>query len=142
MTEYLDLEDLLAAAEAALGMSHSIGDLGILEAAAARPRATAFGDEIYPDLHTKAAALLHSLVTGTPLVDGNKRLGWVATRLFYRLNAADLRAPQDAAFDLVSQIADGTIRDVTEIAAALQRWSRPLVRPRPESPMGVDASRM
>ena len=75
MTEYLDLEDLRAAAETALGERPVVRDLGILEAAAARPRATAFGEDIYRDLERKAAALLHSIVTGHPLVDGNKRLG-------------------------------------------------------------------
>ena len=123
MTEYLDLEDLLAAATAALAQPPAVRDLGILEAAAARPWATAYGEEIYPDLHTKAAALLHSLVTGHPLVDGNKRLGWIATRLFYRINDSDIQAPEDAVFDLVTKIADGSIRDVAAIAAVFRRWA-------------------
>jgi death-on-curing protein len=126
VTEYLDLEDLLAAATAALAEAPTVGDLGILEAAAARPRATAFGEDIYPDLHTKAAALLHSLITGHPLVDGNERLGWVAMRLFYRFNGRDIQVPPNDAFDLVSQIADGSIRDVAAIAAVLRRWASPL----------------
>ena len=126
MTEYLDLEDLLAAAEAALGARPVIRDLGILEAAAARPRATAFGEEIYRDVHAKAAALLHSIVSGHPLADGNKRLGWVATRLFYRLNGLDVRAPEQVAFELVVGIADGGVRDVDAIARVLRPWVVPL----------------
>ena len=71
---YLDLDDLLHVAERVLG-EVLVRDVGLLEAAAARPRATAFGAEVYGDLFTKAAALLHSLATNHALVDGNKRLG-------------------------------------------------------------------
>ena len=122
MTEYLDLEDLLAAADAAVGGHAQVRDVGLLQAAAARPQATAFGEEAYPDLDHKAAALLHSIVTGHPLVDGNKRLGWVATRLFYLLNDTDLQTPADDAFGLVMAVAAGSIDDVAEIARRLAAW--------------------
>jgi death-on-curing protein len=125
VTEHLDLEDLLAAAEAALGAPPSIRDIGILEAAVARTRASIFGADAYPDLDTKAAALLQSIVSGHPLVDGNKRLGWVATRLLYRMNSADLAAPADAAFTLVVEVADGSLRDVSLIARRLAAWRVP-----------------
>ena len=123
MTEHLDLDDLLAAAEAALGRPAEVRDAGLLEAAVARTRASVFGEDAYPDLDAKAAALLHSIVTGHALIDGNKRLGWVAVRLFYRLNDQDLRAPIDDAFDLVVSIADGSIRDVADIGARLREWA-------------------
>ena len=123
MTEHLDLDDLLAAAEAALGRPADVRDVGLLEAAVARTRASVYGEDAYPDLDTKAAALLHSIVTGHALIDGNKRLGWVAVRLFYRLNDRNLRAPVDDAFDLVASIADGSLRDVADIAARLRQWA-------------------
>jgi death-on-curing protein len=119
VTEHLDVEDLLRAAEVTLGRSPEIRDVGLLEAAVARTRASVFGEEAYPDLDTKAAALLHSIVTGHALVDGNKRLGWVSVRLFYRLNGRDLRLSADDAFDLVASVADGSLRDVSDIAARL-----------------------
>lgn len=122
MTEYLDLDDLLAAADAALGVPAEIRDVGLLQSAVARPQATAFGDEAYPDLDQKAAALLHALVGGHPLVDGNKRLGWVATRLFYRMNGADLRAEQDEAYALVVAVGRGDMQDVPAIADRLAKW--------------------
>ena len=122
MTEHLDLEDLLAAAEAALRRPPEVRDIGILEAAVARTRASVYGEDAYPDLDGKAAALLHSIVTGHALVDGNKRLGWVAVRLFCRLNERDLRVPVDEAFDLVRSVADGSLRDVPDIAARLRLW--------------------
>jgi death-on-curing protein len=122
VTEHLDVDDLLAAAEAALGRPPKVRDIGILEAAVARTRATVYGEDAYPGVHEKAAALLHSIVTGHALIDGNKRLGWVSVRLFYRLNDLDLRAPVDDAFELVASIADGTLRDVPEIATRLRSW--------------------
>jgi len=122
VTEHLDLEDLLVAAEVALGGPPHVRDIGILEAAVARTRASVYGEDAYPDLHAKAAALLHSIVTGHALIDGNKRLGWVSVRLFYRLNGSDLRVPIDDAFDLVMSIADGSLRDVPDIAARLRPW--------------------
>ena len=119
MTEHLDLEDLLAAAHAALGRPAEVRDIGLLQATVARTRASVYGEDAYPDLDTKTAALLHSIVAGHALADGNKRLGWVAVRLFYRLNARDLRAPADEAFELVASIADGSLRDVPDIARRL-----------------------
>jgi death on curing protein len=122
VTEYLDLDDLLAAADAAVGSRADVRDVGILQAAVARPQATAYGEEAYPALDEKAAALLQSIVAGHPLVDGNKRLGWIAIRLFYRLNDADVRPTPDEAFDLVVSVASGDRRDVGEIAETLARW--------------------
>ena len=126
MTEHLDLDDLLAAAEAALGRPPEIREIGILEAAVARTRASVYGEDAYPGLDAKAAALLHSIVTGHALVDGNKRLGWVGIRLFYRLNGRDLRVPIDEAFTLVVDVADGTMRDVPRIADRLRGWTEDL----------------
>lgn len=124
MTDHLDLDDLLAAADSAVGGRAQVRDLGLLEAALARPRASVYGADAYPSLDEKAAALLHSLVTSHPLVDGNKRLGWVAVRLFYLLNDADIDAPVDEAFALVVGIADSTIDDVPTIARRLSGWRR------------------
>jgi len=50
------------------------------------------------------------------------RTGRVAVRLFCRLNDRDLHAPTDDAFDLVVSVADGSLRDVADIAARLRRW--------------------
>lgn len=122
MTEYLDLDDLLAAADASVGGRAEVRDIGILQAAAARPQATAFGDDAYPTLDAKAAALLQSIVAGHALVDGNKRLGWVAVRLFYLMNGTDVRPPADERFDLMVAVAGGELRDVPAIAAVLEGW--------------------
>lgn len=126
MTEHLTLEDLLVAAEAVLGHAPDVRDHGLLEPAIGRTSATVYGDDAYPDLDTKAAALLHSVVRNHALVDGNKRLGWIAARLFYVLNGADLRAPEDEAFSLVIAVADGSVSDVLAIGAILGRRVVPI----------------
>jgi len=120
VTVYLSLENLLSIAEM-LG-EPSVRDVGLLESAAHRPAATAFGEDAYPDLHSKAAALLESLVRNHALVDGNKRLGWVATVVFYRLNGQRLAAPEDEAYDLVLGVATGRY-DVKQIAVRLATWT-------------------
>ncbi|MEL7157743.1 MAG: Fic family protein, partial [Actinomycetota bacterium] len=84
--EYLDLEDLIELARRLLGDPPPIRDLGLLGSAVARPKTTAFGEDAYPDVWSKAAALLQSVVNNHPLIDGNKRLGWMATAVFLELN--------------------------------------------------------
>ena len=86
MTEFLDLDDLLDITSQAVGGDVVVGDYGLLESALARPRASVFGQDAYPHLHLKAAALLHSLSRNHPLVDGNKRLAWTACRTFLAIN--------------------------------------------------------
>lgn len=117
--EYLDVEDLVGLAVSLMGEPPPIRDLGRLDAAAARPRASAFGQEAYPDLWSKAAALLHSLVKDHPLVDGNKRLGWLSCAVFLDLNGVDpTTASNDDVYDLVMRTAAEQI-DVEDIASAL-----------------------
>lgn len=117
--EYLNVDDLVALTVALLGEPPPIRDLGLLAAAAARPQASAFGDDAYPDLWTKAAALLHSVVKNHPLVDGNKRLGWLACAVFLDINGADPTvASNDDVYDLVMHVATHPI-DVNELARRL-----------------------
>ncbi len=81
------------------------------------------GQDAYPDLFTKAAALLHSLAGNHPLADGNKRLAWLATYVFLAKNGIVLDADDDAAYDFVVAVADGSIDDVGEIAAVLASFA-------------------
>lgn len=120
--DYLDLDDLYRIVEALVGSIDAVADHGLLAAAAARPGASVFGADAYPDLASKAAALLHSLVTSHPLVDGNKRLGAAAMLVFYDLNGVDLTATDDELFDLVLAVAEGSLREVDKIADELRRW--------------------
>ena len=77
------------------GGSHGVRDLGLLESAVARPRASFEGKELYPELFTKAAALMDSVINNRPFVDGNKRMGITAAGLFLRINGWKLTATLD-----------------------------------------------
>ncbi len=119
--EYLDTEDLLELARRLLGEPPPVRDVGLLGAAAARPQASAFGEDAYPDVWTKAGALLQSVVNSHPLIDGNKRLGWLAASVFLELNEASVRAAaNDDVYELVMAAAAGSL-SVDDIAAALRR---------------------
>jgi death-on-curing protein len=119
--EYLDLEDLVHLASVLLGDPPPIRDVGLLGAAVARPQTTAFGEDAYLDIWSKAAALLQSIVKNHALVDGNKRLAWLATAVFLELNGVAMTAASnDDVYELVVRVAGGTL-SVDEIAAALQR---------------------
>lgn len=120
----LTTEDLVRIAERIGGGRAPIRDLGLLEAAAARPGTTVFGDEAYPALTTKAAALLESIVRNHALVDGNKRLGWLSLVLFLALNGVRLDVDDDEAYDLVIGVAEGR-HDVAAIVAVLEHWGVP-----------------
>ncbi|MGH4017632.1 MAG: type II toxin-antitoxin system death-on-curing family toxin [Pseudonocardiaceae bacterium] len=124
MTRYLGIEDLLYVASQACGRRVQVRDYGLLEAALARPAATVFGSAAYPSLHTKAAALLHSLACNHALVDGNKRLAWAACAVFLGINGQRPHATQDEVVDFVVSVADGTLADVEKIAERLATWSR------------------
>jgi death on curing protein len=122
---YLTLPELLHVAQRVLGVEPPVRDIGLLESALARPRATAFGADAYPDLDAKAAALLHSLARNHALVDGNERLALAGVIAFYGVNDRRLTVANDEANELVIAIADGTLDDVGEIAGRLARATKP-----------------
>lgn len=117
---YLTLPELLHIASRALGGEPEVRDLGLLDSAAARPQATAFGKDAYPDLDAKAAALLHSLARNHALVDGNKRLALAAVIVFYGVNGRRLTLTNDEAYDLIIGVAAGHLDSVDGIAARLR----------------------
>ena len=105
------------------GGSAGVRDQGLLESAVYRPQASFSGQDLYPDLFSKVAALGHSLITNHPFVDGNKRTGFEAMRLMLRLNGFDIHASIDAKFNFVRDIAKGMLREAA-IADWLQKHSR------------------
>lgn len=121
---YLDLDELLHVAGAVLP-SVDVRDVGLLESALARPQASAFGSDAYPDLHTKAAALLDSVASNHGLVDGNKRLALAATIAFLGLNGWRLTLTNDEAYNLVIAVASGELVDLQAISDVLQTGSQP-----------------
>ena len=120
MTRHLTLEQALRIARVAVGGPIEVRDIGLLDAAVHRPRASVFGQDAYPELLTKAAALLHSLARNHPLVDGNKRLAWLATYVFCAKNGVELDPDDDDAYELVVSVAAGEIDDVETIARTLR----------------------
>lgn len=121
MTEFLTLESLMQIAWRAVGGAPEVRDYGLLESALARPEATVFGKDAYPSLHGKAAALLQSLVSNHGLVDGNKRLGWLATATILWINGYDVVATDDEIFRLVVGIAgrNAELDDINRITEVL-----------------------
>ena len=120
MTIYLDAANLLHIAERATGAPPELRDVGLLESAAARVQASAFGADAYPTLHEKAAALMHSLARNHPLVDGNKRLALAGTFTFLAINGAPLTLTEDEAYDLTIAVATGELDDIPALARALR----------------------
>lgn len=122
MTRFLSAEDVLAIARVAIGGDPAVRDLGLLDSACHRPSSTVFGEDAYPTLTLKAAALLHSLTANHPFVDGNKRTAWLATVVFLRDNGATVVAPDaydGQITDLVLALAADELRDVNDIADRL-----------------------
>jgi len=115
VTEYVEPEQAIAATEH-LGLQ--VRDQGLLFSALARPSASMFGEDAYPDLATKAAALLESLARNHPLFDGNKRFSWYLTLAFCALNEHRIAMPEDDAFELILGVAQGQI-DLAESAASI-----------------------
>jgi death-on-curing protein len=122
VTHYLVLPELLSLAQR-LG-ADEVRDYGLLESALARPRASVFGQDAYPDVWQKAAALMESLARNHALVDGNKRLAWYATWVFLQINGHPLRAGfnVDEAEKFVLSVCQGQL-DVPAIADTLPRFA-------------------
>jgi death on curing protein len=107
VARYLRLADVLRQVERA---GFVVRDAGLLASALARPQASAFGDDAYPTMWLKAAALCQSIDNNQSLVDGNKRLAWLTTKVFLAINGQRLSASADDGesfmLDLVASSAD------------------------------------
>jgi len=115
--DFLDIHDLLEIG-AALIPNFRVRDIGLLEAAAARPQTSVYGNDAYEGFELKAASLMHSLARNYPLIDSNKRLAWAAARTFCLLNNYDIFNGVDSAEKLVIAVATGDL-DVSGLAAGL-----------------------
>jgi death-on-curing protein len=91
------------------GGSHGIRDIGLLQSAVARPQATFDGEDLYPDVFSKAAALIHSLINNHPFVDGNKRTGGAAAVLFLRANGLSFEASNAEFEEFALRVARGQL---------------------------------
>ena len=116
--DYLDIHDLLEIGNSLIP-DFRVREIGLLQAAAARPQTLVFGNDAYDTFPLKAATLMHSIARNHPLVDGNKRLAWAATRTFCILNGYDIFNDVDSAERVVLSVATGKL-DVVSIASALE----------------------
>ncbi|NEA44722.1 type II toxin-antitoxin system death-on-curing family toxin [Streptomyces sp. SID10815] len=117
LPELLNLAKRLGAAE--------VRDYGLLDSALARPQSSVFGQDAYPDVWQKAAALMESLARNHALVDGNKRTAWYATWVFLHINGhpLDTDFDVDEAEQFVLDVSQGLL-DVPKIAERLPRFAR------------------
>ncbi len=121
---YLSVEEVIEINAQVMGGKHVLRDRGLLESAAARPQASAFGADAYPDLAAKAAALLHSLVLNHPFIDGNKRTAVLATLVFLDLNGYVVRWDQREALDFMLRLAQHQVELDDVIAFLRDRMRR------------------
>ncbi len=92
---YLSAEQLLflhARLVDETGGSHGVRDLNMLLSALGRPQASYDNRGLYPDIYTKAAALMDSLIRNHPFLDGKERTGIAAAAMFLRMNGYQLDA--------------------------------------------------
>ncbi|WP_228834784.1 type II toxin-antitoxin system death-on-curing family toxin [Nocardia abscessus] len=121
MMEYLTLPELLNLAER-LG-TPTVRDYGLLDSALARPQSSVFGQDAYPDVWQKTAALMESIARNHGLVDGNKRLAWYASWVFLQMNGhrLDPRFDVDDAEQFVLDVCQGVL-DVPAIAEHMAKF--------------------
>jgi death-on-curing protein len=127
MILYLSVAQVLALHEglvAEFGGSAGLRDKHGLGAAVARPAMTFGGEDLYPDLAAKAAALMHSLVLNHPFLDGNKRIGVHAAEFFIERNGHALDADDPELKRVTLTVAEGKVA-----IEALTIWFRQRLRP-------------
>nr|WP_212763524.1 type II toxin-antitoxin system death-on-curing family toxin [Gordonia araii] len=118
---FLDRDAVVTAGSVACEATLDVGDEGLLQSAVARPQSSAFGLDAYPNLWDKAAALMQSLATNHPFVDGNKRTAWAAVFVFLDMNGIVPRGPLDidAAEQFVLDVAESRLTEWAAISARL-----------------------
>ncbi|MCE2734803.1 MAG: type II toxin-antitoxin system death-on-curing family toxin [Chryseotalea sp.] len=92
------------------GGAKGIRDKGLLESSISRPFQTFDGQELYPHVFDKAAAIFESLITNHPFIDGNKRTAYVLMRLFLKNNQFDIYANEEEKYQFVIQAASGELK--------------------------------
>jgi len=101
-----------------------VRDLGLVEAAVLRPQQTFDGQDLYPDVHTKAAAMFHSLARTQGFMQGNKRTAFLAMYVFYGRNGYRLHMSDVEAVGFTCDAAEGLL-DVSAIAGVLKNHASP-----------------
>jgi len=115
MIRYPNLETVVGALKS---LGFHVRDLGLLDSAIARSQTRLFGKDTYPTINLKAAAMVQSLISNHPMIDGNKRSSWVLLNYFLVLNGRAISATQDESFEFIMAIAEKKV-ELQEIAGWL-----------------------
>lgn len=105
--KYLSAKDVLLLHSMAIdesGGSHGLRDLGLLESAVARPQSSFGGEDLYPNIFLKAAALIHGLLRNHAFIDGNKRTSMYSAMTFLELNGYKFDAKQKEVVDFALKV--------------------------------------
>lgn len=121
---YLTVEDV-AQINADLTGAALLRDAGLLASAVGRPAQTAFGEDAYPDLYTKVAALFESLACNHAFTDGNKRTAVVAAIVMLNWNGFDFIASDSDVVEIALDVAEHQM-DLPKLADFFQQYSVPL----------------
>jgi death-on-curing protein len=122
MTVYLSSEILLEQLES---IGFVVRDKGLFASCVERAATTLYGQDAYPTIEHKAAAILESFVKNHPMIDGNKRSGWLSANIFLELNAVEVVSTLDDAFEFIIGIATGT-QEFDDIVSWLRNRTVPL----------------
>lgn len=124
--KYLTIPQVLALHDQMVkrfGGSLGVRDLGLIESAVARPRATFGGEDLYPDIYTKAAALMHSLLKNHAFVDGNKRTAYSSCGVFLKLNGYKLQNMHKESLEFAMDVENNSL-GLEEISNWLEKHSK------------------
>lgn len=122
---YLTLDEVLAIHHKEVekfGGSHGIRELNLLDSALHRPQASFMGEDLYPTLFHKAAALMHSILLNHPFIDANKRTATVSTGYFLHINGYDIEAKQEELVELALKV-ESKQMDLEQISKWLKEHS-------------------
>lgn len=105
------------------GGSSGIRDTGMLKSAIGRPFATFGGEDLYPDINLKGAALIQSIVKNHPFIDGNKRTAFTSALIYFEMNSYLLKVDQGEVVDFMLRVANENL-SVDEISSWLKKHSK------------------
>jgi death on curing protein len=122
--KYLDIDEVLRLHLLEVGDGVGLRDRNLLEAAVERPRQSAFGEDAYPTLESKAGALLDSLARNHPFLDGNKRIAVLASFVFLEINGFEVETTNDEVVETVLALIVREI-DFDDLVVRIKSWMRP-----------------
>lgn len=124
MTDYPDEDDVIAINLDLLGAASVLRDPGLLASAVFRPQSGFGGEEVYPDIWLKAAALAEGIARNHPFIEGNKRTAWISARFFLALNGitpVEGTLTDERADDFMVSLVEGLYPDTAKAAEALRQ---------------------